>query len=116
MGWFRRTPRAPVVEPEITTLADREAEAHAAWKTAEVILTDCCTALNRFRLTHPEHVPVKRIAGQICVQLKPDDPELIALSSAESRARFDRDVKQRAWAVLHKELHPDAVHVAGVRM
>jgi hypothetical protein len=116
MLWFKKTP-APVAEPFITPELQL-AEAYAAWKHAEVVLTDACSALNRFRLTHPAHVPIKRIGDQIYVQLTPNDSELIALSSAENHARIDRDNKLDVWSKLKEKLDQsngkESVHVAGV--
>ena len=114
MGWFKEPP-APV-SPQSTTDEDRLAELYRDWKAAEVVLADANLALNRFRTTHPQHQPVKPIGDDLWIQLVPDDPELLRLTSAENRARFDRDVKQRAWAILHKELHPDDAHVAGAKV
>jgi hypothetical protein len=108
------------VEAPALSLAGREAEARAAWKAAEVVLTDACTALNGFRTTHPEHRLVKLIGDDTWIQFKPNDPELIRLSSAENHARFDRDQKQNAWSKLKQELDQlngkESVHVAGVRV
>ena len=111
--WTKRTED---VEAPAPTPADLEAQTYAAWKAAEIVLADACMALNRFRLTNLQHVPVKRIGDDTWIRLTPNDPQLLALSSTESRARFDRDQKQQAWSVLHKQLHPDAVHVAGVKV
>jgi hypothetical protein len=97
-------------------LADRVAQAHASWKQAEVVLADACLELNHFRTTHAAHVPLKKIGDQVYFQLTPNDPELIRLSSAENHARNDRDQKQQAWAILHRELHPEETHIAGVRV
>jgi hypothetical protein len=116
MNWFRKAPAA-VPEPKATTtLIDQMAEAHAAWKLAEVKLADACTALNRFRVTHPAHIPVKRIGNDVWLQFTPNDPELLKLSSAENRARADRDAKQKLWADRYRELHPEEIHIAGVRV
>jgi hypothetical protein len=104
------------VEAPASSLAEREAEARRAWKAAEIVLTDACTAFYRFRLTNPAHVPVKKIGDQIYVQFLPNDPDLIRLSSTENRARFDRDQKQQAWAILYRELHPEETHIAGVKV
>ena len=110
-------PKSAVIPPAPPplTLADRVAQAHAAWELAEVKLADACTALNRFRATHPAHIPVKRIGNDVWLQFTPADPRLIALSSAENHARTDRDNKQRIWSDLYRELYPETRYVAGVR-
>jgi hypothetical protein len=113
---FWKTKPAEVAEAPSPTPTDREAQAYATWKAAEIVLADACMALNRFRLTHPQHVPVKRIGNDTWIQQTPNDPQLLALSSAENRARFDRDQKQQAWSLLHKQLHPDMAHVGGVKV
>jgi hypothetical protein len=106
----------PTIEAPAVSLSDREVEAHRAWKAAEILLADACLALNHFRLTHPAHLPVKQIGDQIYIQFLPNDPELIRLSSTENRARFNRDQKQQAWAILYRELHPEETHIAGVKV
>ena len=113
-----KTKPTEAVEAPAVSLSGREAEAHAAWKAAEVVLTDACTALNGFRTTRPEHRPLKLIGDATWIQFKPADPELIRLSSAENRARFDRDQKQNAWSKLKEEADrlngKETVHVGGV--
>jgi hypothetical protein len=104
------------IEAPAVSLSDREVEARRAWKEAEAALADACLALNRFRVTHPAHIPVKRIGNDVWLQFSPNDPELLKLSSAENRARFDRNQKQQAWAILYRELHPEERHIAGVRV
>ena len=106
----------PTVEAPAVSLSDREVDARRAWKAAEVALADACLALNHFRLTHPQHIPVKRIGNDVWLQFTPNDPELLKLSSAENRARADRDAKQRFWADLYRELHPETRYVAGQRV
>jgi hypothetical protein len=104
------------VEAPALSLSDREVEARRAWKEAETALADACLALNRFRLTHPQHIPIKKIGDATWIQFTPNDPELIRLSSAENRARFDRNAKQKFWADLYRELHPETRYVAGQRV
>ena len=104
------------VEAPALSLSDREVEARRAWKEAETALADACLALNRFRLTHPQHIPIKKIGDATWIQFNPGDPELIRLSSAENHARFDRDAKQKLWADVYRELHPEEVHIAGVKV
>jgi hypothetical protein len=114
---LRRWKNKPTeVEAPVFSLSEREIEARRAWKESEVALADACLALNRFRVTHPAHIPVKRIGNEVWLQFTPADPELIALSSAENRARTNRDNKQRMWADLYRELHPETRYVAGQRV
>jgi hypothetical protein len=113
---FRLWKKPTEVQAPALSLSGREAEARRAWKEAEAALADACTALNRFRVTHPAHIPVKRIGNDVWLQFMPNDPELLKLSSAENRARFDRDSKQRIWSDLYRELHPDTPYVAGQRV
>src|ERR1700730_13945917 len=98
-------------------LADREAEAHAAYIAANRVWIDAWTAVRGYYAKHRTQLEPKYVGDQVYRQLT-IDPEMTATSSRENYARIIKDNKLDAWSNLKEELDrlngKETVHIAGI--
>jgi hypothetical protein len=112
MRWFRKSP-PPEPEPELTP-ADYLAAAHAAMKEAQLAFNKASAekqAYERQSLNYGW-----RIINEQRVFLNNDDPVRLAFSLKAGRAWDDWQRKTKIWSDRYRELHPEEVHIAGVRV
>lgn len=110
---WQRKPTA-VAAPALS-LADRVAEAHQEMKSAE---TACRAAKNNLFIyeSQSKTYGLKLLPnGAPAFQLD-QDPERLRLSLIAARCSDDFQQKTRRWSELDRQLHPETVFVAGVRV
>jgi hypothetical protein len=105
--------KPPVVELEMTQ-ADYLAEAHAAMKRAEATCKSAKDELFRYECRSKTYGLKALPDGTTGFQLD-QDPERLRLSLVAARRSDDFHAKTRRWAELVRQLHPEEVHIAGVR-
>jgi hypothetical protein len=113
MSWFRKSP-APEPEPEMTP-ADDLAAAHAAMKQAQAACKRAKDELNAYESRSRTYGPKTLPDGTTCFQLD-YDPRRLALSLQAARLNDDFQTKTKRWSELDRQLHPETVFVAGVRV
>jgi hypothetical protein len=105
-------------EPELTlSPEDYLAEAHRDFRIAETEFADAHRAVNGFYARNRDFLPVKDVAGQVTLTVKPPNAELAALLSRENHAAVERAKKMQRWSDLEQQVAlRESRHVAGVKV
>jgi len=111
MKWLSKPPE---VVPQLAA-TDPVADALREFQVADAEYKAACDALSYFYSANPQHIPLKRVGNEVWFTVKPEDPELRALTGRENRARHDRAVKMQRWSDLKERQSQESRHVAGVR-
>jgi hypothetical protein len=106
--------KPPFVEPEMTQ-ADYLAEAHAAMKRAEAACKSAKDELFRYECRSKTYGLKTLPDGTTGFQLD-QDPERLRLSLVAARRSDEFQAKTRRWSELDRQLHPETIFVAGVRV
>ena len=108
---------ALLVEVESSALVDPLAEAHRDLRIAETEFAQAHLAVNQFYVRNRDFLPVKDVAGQVTITIKPPNEELAALLSRENHAAADRAKKMQRWSDLEQQFASrESRHIAGVKV
>lgn len=120
MGFSFLRSKSAAIEPAAPStpdqqLADRVVIAHQEMKSAETACRTAKDELFRYECRSKTYGLKTLPDGTTGFQLD-QDPERLRLSLIAARRSDDFQAKTRRWAELDRQLHPETVFVAGVRV